>query len=334
MSRSPLIPVVVGIAIIGGANFWAYRNWYAAPLGEKQVELQQVQQRTRSLRERTADMIRAKRDLDSLASRTLGRTAQTAEAALRSKLNDMIRAAGLEGVRVDTRVDRNMTVNPASDARLDAFKRRDERGRLRSTPEPAFVRMTATLSGQAATDKVVQALSLLESQEWLQRLVRVRLEPRDEGRRVDFVFEIETVYIPERSPESGPEVAQAEPDRASLATAVLARSPFRVPDPPQAKPEPKPEPKPVVQRDPEPPPPPPYANWFVSFLRDGSAGQELTIRRTSSNETRVLRVGERFHAMEFKGFNRIHAIFELEGDRYRIGVGQNLATRDNPEAVQ
>ncbi len=334
MNRSPLIPLAVGIAIIGGANYWAYSNWYAAPLEEKRAELEQVQQRTRSLRERTTDMIKAKRDLDTLVSRTLGRTAQTAEAALRSKLNDMFREAGLQTVRVDTRVDRNMTVNPASDARLDAFRRRDERGRLRHAPEPAFVEMTATLTGEASTEEVVRTLSLLESQEWLQRITQVRLEPRDEGRRIDFVFAIETVYIPEKSPETGPDVAPTEAQRAALASAVLARSPFRAPDPPQAKPEPKPEPKPVVRRDPDPPPPPPYAEWFVAFLRDGSAGQELTIRRTGSSDTRVLQIGERFHAMEFKGFTRLDAIFEFEGTRYRIGVGQNLANRDNPEAVQ
>lgn len=334
MSRSPLIPFAIGIAVIGGANYWAYRNWYAAPLAEKQTELQQVQQRTRALRDRTTDMLQARRDFEALAGRTLGRTAQTAEAELRSKLNDMIRQAGLQGVRVDTRVDRNMTINPASDARLDAFRRRDERGRLRHAPEPAFVAMTATLSGEGPTNKVIEALSLLESQEWLQRLTRVGLDPRDEGRRIDFVFEIETFYIPEQSPETGPDVAQIEPDRAAMASAVLARSPFRMPDPPQAKPEPKPEPKPVVRRPPDPPPPPPYEQWFVAFLRDGSTGQELTIRRTGSSDTRVLTIGERFHAMEFKGFSRLDAIFELDGNRYRIGVGQNLATRDNPEVVQ
>ena len=335
MSRSPLIPLAVGIAVIGGANFWAFRNWYAAPLEEKRAELEQVQQSTRSLRNRTTDMIQAKRDFDALADRTLGRTAQTAEAALRSNLNDMLREAGLPNVQVDTRVDRNMTINPASDARLDAYRRPDERGRLRHTPEPAFVEMTATLRGQAPTAKVVEAMSLLESQPWLQRVTSTRLEPRDEGRRIDFTFEIETVYIPEGSPESGPEFGATQPQLASLASAVLARSPFRAPDPPpaqpEAKPDPKPDPKPVVEQK---PPPPPYAQWFVAFLREGSGGQQITIRRRGSGDARVLRVGERFHAMEFKGFTDLDAIFELDGTRYRIGVGQNLGNRDNPEAVQ
>lgn len=333
MKRSKLIPVTVGLCVLAGANYWGYRNWYAAPLAEKQEEIVRIAERTESLRKRTGELLASRSDLSEAASLTLGRTVQTTEERLRSTLNELVRSAGLDEVRVDTRVDRNPTMNPASDARLDAYRRRDERGRLRSTTEAAFTRMVATLTGAGDTGSVFEALSLIESQRWLSRVVRLKLDPRDEGARTDFVIEVETILMTDRSPETGPGLSPVDPARAQIASNVLARVPFSAPEP--AEPETvvqKPEP---VAPKPEPAPsPPPYPAWTVAFLRDGSVGPELTIRRANPSETRVLRIDDRFHGMTFKGFDGLDAIFELEGDRFRIGVGQNLATRDNPEVVQ
>lgn len=231
MKQSKLIPVTVGLCVLVGANFMAYRKWYAAPLAEKQSEIVQIAERTESTRKRTGELLASRSDLGEAASLTLGRTVQTAEERLRSTLNELVRSAGLDSVRVDTRVDRNATVNPASDARLDAYRRRDERGRLRSTPEAAFVSMVATITGGGDTGSVFNAFSLIESQDWLNRIVRLRVDPRDNGTRVDFVIEVETVFMPDRSPETGPGLTPVDPVRAQLASNVLGRVPFRAPEP-------------------------------------------------------------------------------------------------------
>ncbi len=338
MKRSRTIPLLIGIAIIAGANYFAYAKWYAAPIKEKRAELQQVEERIRSLRNRTATMLENRRDIKPLIARTLGSSAQSAEAALRSRLNELAREAGLPGTSVESRVAQRATINPASDARLSAYRRPDARGRLRSAPEAAFVTMTATLRGEGPTERVLQALAMLESQQWLQRVTAVSIEPttRSEGELANYSFEIQTVYIPETSPENGPGLASIAPLRQELVSSITGRSLFTPPPPPQPVVEerPQPEPKPVVQRPPDPPPPPPYDQWFVAFLRDGSDGPQITIRRSGSGQTRVLSMGERFHGMTFSGFDRLDALFEIDGNLFRIGVGQNLASRDNPEAVQ
>jgi hypothetical protein len=338
MKKSSSVPLLIGLAVVLGANYFAFSRWYAAPLAEKRAELTEVEQRTRAFRDRTTSMLEARRDIQPLIARTLGASAQSAEAALRSRLNALFREAGLPGTSVESRVAQRATINPASDARLDAFRRPDARGRLRSTPEAAFIAMTATLRGEGPTDQVLGALALLESQDWLQKISAVTIEPasRSQGRSASYAFEIQTLFIPKRSPEDGPSLAPARPARQTLASSIIGRSLFTPPPPPQpvVREEPKPEPEPVVQRPPDPPPPPPYDQWMVAFLRDGSAGQQLTIRRSGSGQTRVLAVGENFHGMKFLGFNRLDALFELDGRTYRIGVGQNLANRDKPEAVQ
>lgn len=338
MKKSRSIPLLIGLAVILGVNYLAYQRWYASPLEEKRAELQQVEERIRSIRNRTTTMLDARQDIKPLIARTLGPSAQSAEAALRSRLNALSRQAGLPGTSVESRVAQRATINPASDARLSAYRRPDARGRLRSTPEAAFVTMTATLRGEGPTEKVLDALALLESQDWLHRVTAVSIEPtsKSEGRMANYSFEIQTLFVPEASPENGPDLVAVAPSRQTLVEAIAGRSLFTPPPPPQpvVEEKPQPQPKPVVQRPPDPPPPPPYDRWFVAFLRDGSNGQQITIRRTDSGLSQVLAVGESFHDMTFTGYDRLDALFEIDGTTYRIGVGQNLATRDNPEAVQ
>jgi hypothetical protein len=338
MKKSRSIPLLVGLAVVLGANYLAYQRWYAAPLAEKRSELQQVEERIRSIRNRTTTMIEERHDIKPLITRTLGPSAQAAEAALRSRLNTLSRQAGLPGTSVESRVAQRATVNPASDARLSAYRRADARGRLRSTPEAAFVTMSATLRGEGPTENVLDALALLESQEWLHRVTAVSIEPtaRSEGRVANYSFEIQTLFVPDASPEDGPALVDVAPSRRTLVEAIAGRSLFTPPPPPQpiVEDKPQPQPKPVVQRPPDPPPPPPYERWFVAFLREGSNGQQITIRRTDSGQSQVLAVGERFHDMTFTGYDRLDALFELDGTTYRIGIGQNLANRDNPGAVQ
>ncbi len=339
MKKKSSVPLLIGLALILGANYYGYSKWYAAPIAEKQDELDQVEKRIRSLRNSTTAMIEKRRDIKPLVARTLGPSAQSAEAALRSRLNELLRDAGLENASVQSRVEQRATLNPASNVRLNAYRRPDSRGRLRSTPEAAFIAMSATISGDGPTESVLSALALLESQQWLQRLTAVNIEPvaRSEGKLASFSFSIQTLFIPDQSPQTGPDLTGLEPSRQTLASSISGRSIFSPPPPPAPvvqQPPPKPEPKPVVQRPPDPPPPPPYAEWVVAFLRDGSSGPQITIRHARSGQTGVLGVGESFHAMKFTGFDRLDALFEFEGKTYRIGVGQNLATRDNPEAVQ
>ncbi|MFI4853825.1 MAG: hypothetical protein ACIAQF_02465 [Phycisphaerales bacterium JB065] len=338
MKKPSSTPLLIGLALILGANYFAYSKWYAAPIAEKQAELEQVEKRIRSLRNSTTAMMEKRRDTKPLVQRTLGSNAQSAEAALRSRLNSLFREAELPNTRVESRVEQRATINPASNVRLNAYRRPDSRGRLRSTPEPAFIVMTAKLRGDGPTERVLNALALLESQQWLQRLTAVTIEPvqSSEGKLASFSFEIQTLFIPDQSPESGPDLVGLEPSRQTLASSVAGRSIFTPPPPPEpvVRKPPKPEPKPVVNRPPDPPPPPPFAEWVVAFLRDGSSGPQLTIKHKRSGQTGVLGVGDTFHGMKFTGFDRLDALFEFEGTTYRIGVGQNLANRDNPEAVQ
>lgn len=335
MKKPNSLPLLIGLAVVLGVNYFAYTRWYAAPVSEKRAELAQVEERTRSFRNRTATMLQARRDIKPLIDRTLGPSAQSAEAALRERMNSLFRKVGLPGTTVESRVAQRATVNPASDARLSAFRAADSRGRMRAAPQSAFVTMNATLRGEGPSEKVLEALALLESQQWIQRVTSVSIDPviRSEERSASFSFEVQTLYIPEQSPQDGPPLAEFDPQRQTLAAAIVGRSMFTPPPPPQpvVREDPKPEPKPVVER---PPPPPPYDQWVVAFLRDGSAGPEITIRKPGSGQTRTLTIGDRFHGMTFTGFDRIDAIFEFDGRTYRIGVGQNLATRDKPEAVQ
>jgi len=333
MKRSPRLVIVIGLLVIAGANYYGYRSWYAKPMAERRAQAEQVERRADSIRARTSKLLTSRPDLSAAAAKTLGRTQQTTEERLRSTLNELVRTSGLDGVRVDTRVDRNPTINPASDARLNAYRMRDDRGRMRATPEAGYTRIVATLTGGGPTRSVFDTIAAVESQQWLHRVNRLRLDPRDGGARAEFVLELETIFIPNRSPETGPGLNGPDPTRVALASGILERTPFAPPPPRRApQPEVRETPPPVVVE--RPAPPPPYAQWRVEFLREGGDGPELTIRRVNSTESRRLGVGDVFHEMVFRGFDRLDAIFDFEGTQYRIGVGQNLATRDNPQVVQ
>jgi len=48
------LPLLIGLAVILGVNYYAYTRWYAAPVAEKRAELAEVEERTRAIRNRTA----------------------------------------------------------------------------------------------------------------------------------------------------------------------------------------------------------------------------------------------------------------------------------------
>ncbi len=264
---------------------------------------------------------RLEAQLQEYADRTLGGDLQSVDHRLRSRLNRVGEEIGLKALTVGT----GSATSHVSPARSQ-FRGRSRVVNLRALREEIdFVEVQGWISGHGSLEQVVRLIDRVQAEPWLKYVDQVKLDPKENGQRVDVTLRLKTLFLPGRAPSKailGPydtEVATAAaiPERYA---ALIKANPFAVPPPKPAAP-------PVAARKPPAPPPFPYGQWILTGVAESDGIGEIWLLNHKSGESRRLAVGESLHELVLAAAQGDRAEFQIEQERFSVAVGQNLLQR-------
>ncbi len=316
-ARRILVFAGIGVVAIGGAGWMTYSRQVAAPLREINAGLTKADGDLEVADKVFRRHIDAKSDLRSLASTSLGRSAEQVVHRLRVAMTTIAQDAGLSAVSVTSRPARAARSPVAS--RAPGFNRNDP---------PDFAAVEGTLSAAGSLEGVIGALAQLTSQAWPMRITDIALKPTRERDGVVLTVSVETIYFPDMSPGVMPALAPTSAERTEWARTMVSSLAFA---PPPAPPPPPPPPPPPSPPGPPPPPPPTpvpaYESWSVVGFASGSAGDELWVRHDKNGKERRLEVGKGIGGAVFVGLRDGGALIEIEGSRHLVMPGNGIGDR-------
>jgi hypothetical protein len=259
---------------------------------------------------RSTDVVASIRDY---ASRTLGADVETVDHRLRTRLNRIAEAVGLDGPAVNTG---NPTAR-RSPART-AFSRRGSWKTLRDTVD--FVELDGSVSGEGTLQQALELVDRIEAEPWIKRIGALRLEPKGNEDRFSVTVRLTTLFIPGRAPEP---IEPAPYDRTRLDryATLAAGGPFLIPaaaSPPPAV---------AAEQTQAPRPRFPWGQWMLTGIAEGPQGPEVWLRNHKSGETRQLTVGGALHEARLLAIAEEWAEFELGATRFRLEVGRRFSDR-------
>lgn len=269
--------------------------------------------------------------LGSFVDRTLGGTAETCDAQLRSRLNRLGEEVGLRDLRVTT----GTAASRSSPAKAD-FGRSGRDRALRE--EVDFVELDATLNGEGSLEQVLRLVHRIDVEPWIKRIDGLKLDSVRDGERIKLTLRLTTLFLPGLDRKVELKVADSELAGFARFASLVDANPFRVPKPAPATVAATPAPPvpPTVDPGPGPatvPPPPtgfPYDQWQLTGLVSGPTGQEAWLRNASENRSAILQPGQAMGDVTFLGFTADIAEFAAGETRFRVQVGNSLGTRLPP----
>ncbi|MHC4448256.1 MAG: hypothetical protein ACYSXF_10830, partial [Planctomycetota bacterium] len=195
-----------------------------------------------------------------------------------------------------------------------------------------FVEVQGWISGWGSLEQVVGLIHRIEAERWLKYIDQVKLDPKENGQRVDVTVRLRTLFLPGRAPSeaslasSDTEVAAAAatPERYA---ALIKANPFAVPPP---KPT---APPPVAARKAPGPPSFPYGQWVLTGVAESDGIGEIWLLNPKSGESRRLAVGESLHELVLAAAEGDRAEFQIAQERFSVAVGQNLLQRTSVSAT-
>lgn len=269
--------------------------------------------------------------LRSFVDRTLGGTAETCDAQLRSRLNRLGEEVGLRDLRVTT----GSAASRTSPAKAE-FGRSGRDRALRD--EVDFIELDASIGGEGSLEQVLRLVHRIEVEPWIKRIDAVKFDAVGEGERVKLSLRLTTLFLP--GLDRNVELKVADSDLAGFArlASLVDANPFRVPKPPTATavaPVAPPSIPPVaaVTDPPATEAPPtgfPYDQWLLTGLVSGPTGQEAWLRNSSDNRSATLLPGQSMGGITFLGFTADIAEFVAGESKFRVQVGTSLGSRLPP----
>lgn len=319
-SRRLLVFAGVGAVAVSAGAWFTYDNRVATPNAQMRNDLAQAQGQTASAEKVFRRHIDAPRDLRELAGGALGRSSEQVVHRLRVALTTIMEEAGLSGVNASSKAGRAQR-SPVS-TRVAGFDRDDP---------PDFSVVEGSVQATGSLESVAGAIARLTSQAWPMRINDIALRPTRERDGVTISVSLETMYMPDLSPEEMPAIAPTNEERAEVASRLVQRLAFAPPpSPPPAPPLPPPPPPPGPPAPPPPPAPPAYTRWVVVGFASGTAGDELWIRNTGNGNERRLSIGQDVGGAVFLGLDGADALMKIEGRRYRLMPGVSLGDTTRP----
>ena len=279
--------------------------------------------------ERSAKPKRAAR-FQSLVEHSLGSTAETADSALRARVNRVLEELSLPDASVGT----SAAVIQGTPARAEFAKG----GLKKLRDEPDFGEIQATVAASGRYDQMLQLLYRLASEPWLHRIDMVRFDPKSGGERIGMSVRLTALYIigvhstVEMQREGDPVVGFA-PYRS-----LAAANPYFIPPPAPrviAVPATGPSVAPVA---PEPVDGSavsvpgavnsgfPYSAWRLTGAVRGPTGDEAFLR-CADGSVLQLSSGQAVGELVFRKVTFDVAEFEGSGGRVHVRIGDNLAQR-------
>ncbi len=250
--------------------------------------------------------------IQSFVDRTLGADLETVDHHLRTRLNRIAEAVGLDGTTVGT----GHAAPRRSPARA-AFPRSGDWKVLRD--EIDFVELDAWIAGGGTLATVIALIDRIDAGPWIKRVDHVDIDPTADGDRFTVTVRLTTIFVPGRGPAAR---SPAPYDTARLArfSALTRADPFRLPPPGVGEATPAPA---------EAPSPPtfPWSDWILTGVASGSTGPEAWLRNPRSGETARLVVGAALGDALLVAVHGESADFRLGAARFRIRIGRNMNDR-------
>jgi len=316
-----LKPIAIAIAALAcaGLLYSAVNKWYLAPRRTLIEDLDGANATLARHRDAAQKKAGVSRDLQAIVDRTLGGSLESADHRLRTRLNRLAEQSKLQGVSVGTDGSGRPKGTPARVLFSSASYKplRDEID---------FVEVEASISGVGALADVVRLITAIEAEPWIKRIDEVRLDPRDNGARLNVSLRLTTLFLPGREPKTEQPAQPPNPELQSRFAALVSGNPFRVPPPPAPPAPPKTE-QPAAAAP--APPPFPFGEWALTGVAQGPSGVEAWLRHQPSGQTRVLAPGQALDAMVFHGAARDAeaAEFTLGEQHVIVAVGSTMDQR-------
>jgi hypothetical protein len=324
LSRLWIVPALLG----SGAAFWIGQQWGAGALDGRRRDVDRRVATYESAIETGRRQRRERREteeaLDAFGGRTLGADLETADSALRGRLNRIGEDAGLAGsLVVSTQAPRGRGTPARSE-----FNRSGSQRELRE--ELDFVELPARVSVEGPLEAVMRLVHEIEREPWIKRLDAVSLDQsggRDSD-RIKLDLQLTTLFVPGREvPDEfvPPEPSDAPFDRYAR---LVEANPFLMPPPPKpeaaapeaATPETRPEPRPRA-------PAFPYGDWRLTGLVQGPEGIEAWLRNGRTGETASIGPSGRVGAAELVEIAGDAATFRIGDESFLVLVGATLGDR-------
>lgn len=294
-------------------GYLSYARLYAGPrdailarLGEDSDAIRRYEA---ALKQRTI----VNKGLKAAGARTLGPTAEEADAALRDHLFAVASKCGLAGVEVATTTPAP-THNPVGDSGMRSATARELKKQV------DFRTVGGTVSGKGSLEQIMRTAATLDAQPWAHRLTSFLVKPADkEHKQFDLTVGVQGVLAPDlyTPPPEVVEVALLGDSAGQKWAALVSKNVFREPAP-TAPPQPHARPEPP--RD-------PLADWRVTGVVRGRRGTEVWLVNDRSKERRALEVGAVVEGAALVSGAGESAIFEIAGQRFEVTSGQTLQER-------
>jgi hypothetical protein len=314
-SQARIVGIGAAVLIVAVAG---YLKGYAWPRDELRAKIEQQRVSNTSFDAALAERARVREGLKKLASSTLSAQADEATARFRSALGMMAVGSGLSGVSVNTLQPERVT-NPAGP------KVRTSIGR-ELAKQVDFSVIRGDLTGEGSLDQVLRTVAMVQNQPWVHRTESFTLTPMDKDRqRFALKLGVATVLMPDLVPKATPEpkITPLEPEATTRWAGIVSKNIFREPPLQVAKADPPPAPPPP----PPAPVPPAWGEWKLTAVVETRRRIEAWVVNTKSGGSAVLNVGSTILGATFAGGSRDSAVFEIDGKRYEVQIGQTLEQR-------
>lgn len=322
----------LGVALVGA--YLGYQIVYATPMAEAKQRLASAEDRLNELDNKIRDGRSIKKDLQSIASKTLGKAEDSVSHQFSACLRQLAERSGLSRVVVTHR-DPEKQPNPLTKA--TGIRPESVKKILRGRPD--FELMRGTVTGQGSLEQVMRAMAEVDAQPWC-KIDSFTLTPAAGGEKFTIELGVSSPLLADLLTTEPKEILlpTATEGAGFVVAAITSRNVFVDPKKPPAADQPpvvvaadppKPPSDSTPANPPLPPPPPPYADWRLTGVvvsRVTGVQAFLSNTRTNSKLT-VLRGAKVEDAVLVDASGEI-AIFEIAGAKFRVRINQTLAERE------
>ena len=303
--------VALGVLLLTGLLYGAYRSWWAGPVAEARADLVAYRERLEKAGQEIRNGRQARKALDELRSRSLGGDEETVDHRVRTQLNRLLESLEVVEATVTTSEPRTVETPARSimgRAQASLRSRRDE---------PDFATLEFKIGGVAPLGRVLSLLTELRGQTWPCRIEDVRLDPVANGARLRFAVRCTTMFL------LGPDAGEPEPSNASSeALAQFAdfalSNPFALPPAPAAV---------VQQSTPRPSRPSapsfPYDKWRLTGIAELAGTMESWWVRPNG-KTVVLREGAGIGKALIAGIEPESVVLQRADQQLRVEIGSAI----------
>lgn len=313
----------VGVALLAGA-WWGYRDWYAMPRDELQVEIEGARGRVRALEGELEEGAAVRKRLRAIASGTLGKKIDVVEHKFLAGLTALGERDGLSGVVASAGAPKAQ-ISPLTASGVKGVGTGMRRA-LRGNPD--FEVVQGQIRGRGTLEQALRVLAEVQSQPWIHRVDSFTLRPVGKEDQFELSVGVMTLLLGDlaKDDEGAVKIAEISATAEAQWRPIAAKNVFREPIAPPKPPAP--EVRTAQGEAPKAlPKPPAYEEWKLTGIVEGRGGVEAMLTNAKSGEKVSLRIGGRVLDAVLREGKGERAIFEIDGKRYEVSNGQMLSAR-------